>query len=91
MDRSPKNSNPRRRGRPVSRGRYVRLDAELDGRGWSLADLARAAGVTYGCLTRATSGYNPPSLNVMDATSRVLGLRPHELWQREPGTGAEDA
>ena len=81
-------SRPPCRHRPVSYGRYARLDAELDARGWTLADLARACGVPYLRLVRTTAGHNPPSLDTMDRTARVFSLRPHELWQKESQAGA---
>lgn len=71
--------------RPISAALYPRLARALDARGWTLADLARAAGVPYAAIVRASTGYQAPSLDTQDRTATALGVKPHELWQRESG------
>jgi len=79
----------RPRSRPTSSGRFPRIDAEMEDRAWSAADLARAAGLPYGRLVRALLGYEVPSEDTQDRVARVLSLKPFETWMRE--AGAESA
>ena len=85
MDRNRLPARTRPLPRPVTAGRYPRLDAELSARKWSLADLSRAAGLGYARVLSAVAGYRAPSLETQDRTARALGCKPHEIWQREAG------
>jgi lambda repressor-like predicted transcriptional regulator len=75
--------NSHRRARPVSAGRFPRLDAELDARGWTLADLCRAAGVPYPRLSRTVAGHFAASNDTQLRTARALALKPWQLWEKE--------
>ena len=85
MDRKGLKENTPRHRRPISARLYPRLSRELDARGWSLADLAREAGLSYPRVINATCGYRRPSEDTQERTARALGLSPDELW----GEGAD--
>jgi lambda repressor-like predicted transcriptional regulator len=84
MDRNPMDPPRPLRDRPISRGRYPRIDAELDARGWTVADLCRAAGISYARVTRALYGYSAPSNDTQLRTAAALSCKPWEIWEREP-------
>ena len=84
MDRKKMPTRGRSYTRPVTARLFPRLAQALEARSWSLADLARAAGIPYSRLTVATWGYRPPSIDTQDRTAAALGVRAHELWQNEP-------
>lgn len=72
--------------RSIAAQLYPRLVAELRARGWSLADLARAAGLPYNRLMRSTSGYHAPSADTRARAALALGVSAASLWKRETET-----
>ncbi len=61
------------------------LSEELKDRGWSKADLARAAGISPPHITRIVNGDQMPGNEVIVAIARALDLPPDEVFRRVAG------
>lgn len=60
-------------------------------RGWSLADMARATGLSKAYIHQLEQEKAEPSLRVAVKIAWVLGVSVHDLWPQPPNVGCENA
>jgi len=63
------------------------LKSEIRGRGLTIAAAARAAGISYACMSAMLNGRARPSLRVMRAVALVLCEPVDSLFPNTPRTG----
>lgn len=62
----------------------ISIKAAIHERGFTIADVARAAGLSYACLSAVLNGRACPSPRVMEAMAAVLGESSDALFRDNP-------